>query len=102
MPKVTSLEKANLNVGNKMSYPEIYEAEMWSYRKDYIYAAIESLKVGLEYAQICLEDYGGSTEHKNRRDKTWAWKMESDIARMTEALWWLQNKCSKPVEAELE
>jgi hypothetical protein len=62
-----------------------YIPEVWSVKKDAIYAAIHAIESGLEYARQCLCDHHaalGRTTHKNR---TWAETIEGDIQQMENA-----------------
>ena len=62
-----------------------YIPEVWSVKKDAIYAAIYAIESGLEYARQCLTDHDaslGRTTHKNR---TWAETIEGDIRQMENA-----------------
>lgn len=63
-----------------------YQSELWTVRKDDIYAAISALHSGLACARECLtthDDNPGRTTYKNR---TWAEALERDIRKMESAL----------------
>lgn len=65
---------------------EGYIPEIWSVRKDVIYAAIQAVKSGLDYARECLTSHDtalGRTTHKN---KTCAETIERDIQYMERTL----------------
>ena len=59
-----------------------YTPELWSVKKDVIYAAIQSVQFGLEYARECLSAHGRTT-YKNKR---WAEAMEKDIRQMEKTI----------------
>jgi len=65
---------------------QTYIPETWTVKKDIIYASIDSIKNGLEYARECLSQHDisfGRTTYKNR---TWAETIEGDIVQMEKTL----------------
>jgi len=70
---------------------QTYIPETWTVPKDTIYASIDSIKNGLEYARECLSQHDislGRTTYKNR---TWAETIEGDIVQMEKTLKDLQS-----------
>jgi len=63
-----------------------YEPEMWTVRKDYIYAAIAAIKNGIEYAQMCLAEHDSALGRTTIKNRNWAETMEKDIRQMKQAL----------------
>ena len=72
--------------------PQEYIPEMWTIKKDYICAAIDSIKAGIEYAEIVLTDHERLNGRATRKNRVWAEQMERDIKNMTQALEQLQLK----------
>ena len=68
-----------------------YEPEMWTVRKDYIYAAITSIQDGVEYAAECLQEHDKRFGRTTRKNKLLAEIMEKDIAQMRLSLEWLRS-----------
>jgi hypothetical protein len=63
-----------------------YEPEIWTVRKDYIYAAIAAIKNGIEYAQMCLAEHDSALGRTTLKNRNWAETMERDIRQMQQAL----------------
>ena len=76
----------------KLNGPQEYIPEMWTIKKDYIYAAIDSIKAGIEYAEIVLNDHERLMGRATRKNRVWAEQIERDIINMTRALEQLQLK----------
>ena len=66
--------------------PTEYMPEMWTIRKDAIYAAIESLESGLEYAKSELAAHDSSIGRTILRNKRYAESVEWDIKKMEATL----------------
>lgn len=62
-----------------------YQPEMWTVKKDDIYAAITAVESGIEYAQMCLSEHDKSLGRTTLKNKTWAEQMESDLRQMANA-----------------
>jgi hypothetical protein len=84
------MSEQKIDVGFDLALAE-YEPEMWTCRKDYIYAAIHAIGNGLEYTNMCLIEHDAALGRTTSKNKTWAEKMEADIRQMTETLEWLRN-----------
>lgn len=69
-----------------MSTPENYTPEMWSVRKDAIYAAIVAVQDGLEYARECLVTHDKALGRTTLKSRRWAESIERDIAHMESTL----------------
>lgn len=66
--------------------PIHYEPEMWTLKKDVIYAAQEALKIGIENSEELLADYDARYGRDHRSNKMSAERMEKEIAEMKLAL----------------
>jgi len=60
--------------------------EMLTVKKDVIYSAIESLKLGLEYSQEVLADYDQKFGRSRPRNKREAEQIEEDIAQIKKSI----------------
>lgn len=63
-----------------------YTPEVWSVRKDTIYAAITALDLGLKYVRGSLEDHDHNFGRITVGHKRWAETMEAHIRQMEDAL----------------
>lgn len=70
---------------------ESYQPEMWTVKKDDIYAAIEAIKSGIEHTRGALADHDATLGRTIAKNKWWAEQMEADIAQMETALKNLQR-----------
>lgn len=68
------------------TFRSTYQPEMWNVRKDIIYAAIDSISSGIEYAEMTLQAHDQAVGRTTYRNKSWAYRMEQDIKNMTQAL----------------
>ena len=73
-----------------------YEREMWTLPKDYIYHAIESIQVGLEYAQETLIKHDIELGRTTRSNKFVAEQIEQEILKMKDILLKFKNYESTP------
>lgn len=62
--------------------PTTYQPEIWSVKKDDIYAAITAIESGICYAQECLATHDLSLGRTTRKNKSSAERMESDLRQM--------------------
>lgn len=69
-----------------MSEPMTYEPETWTVRKDDVYAAIEALQNGIEYASECLRVHDINLGRTTLRNRTWADRIEADKRGMCSVL----------------
>ena len=60
-----------------------YQPEIWSVKKDDIYAAITAIESGICYAQECLATQDQSLGRTTRKNKSSAERMESDLRQMS-------------------
>lgn len=65
---------------------QTYQQEMWTLPKDAIYAACESIKIGIENSEELLADYDARYGRDHRTNKMSAERMEEEIAQMKRAL----------------
>jgi hypothetical protein len=63
-----------------------YQPELWTVKKDDIYAAIHAVQNGLEYARECLSTHETNLGRTTLKNKTWAERMEGDIRHMERTL----------------
>ena len=63
--------------------PATYQPEIWSVKKDDIYAAITAIESGICYAQECLATHDQSLGRTTRKNKSSAERMESDLRQMS-------------------
>ena len=66
--------------------PKYYEPEIWTIKKDAIYAAHEALKIGIENSEELLTEFELRFGRDTRSNKLTAEQMERDIAFMKKAL----------------
>ena len=62
-----------------------YVPEVWSVKKDAIYAAIHAIESGLEYARQSLTDHDAALARTTHKNRTWAETIEGDIRQMENA-----------------
>lgn len=65
---------------------QTYQPEIWSVKKDDIYAAIAATESGIEYAQECLATHDQSLGRTTRKNKRIAEQIENDLRQMTATL----------------
>lgn len=63
-----------------------YQPELWTVKKDDIYAAIHAVQNGLEYARECLSAHDSNLGRTTLKNRTWAERMEEDIRHMESTL----------------
>jgi len=63
-----------------------YQPELWTVKKDDIYAAIHAVQNGLEYARECLTTHESNLGRTTLKNKLWAETMEDDIRHMERLL----------------
>ena len=63
-----------------------YLPEIWSVKKDAIYAAIPAVEAGLEYARECLTTHDSQLGRTTLKNRTWAETIEKDIRHMEKTL----------------
>lgn len=63
-----------------------YISEIWSVKKDAVYAAISAVESGLEYARECLIAHDAALSRTTYKNRKWAEAMEKDIRRMERTL----------------
>ena len=63
-----------------------YQPELWTVKKDDIYAAIHAVQNGLEYARECLTTHESNLGRTTLKNKLWAERMEDDIRQMERLL----------------
>lgn len=63
-----------------------YQPELWTVKKDDIYAAIHAVQNGLEYARECLSTHEANLGRTTLKNKLWAERMEEDIRHMERLL----------------
>lgn len=65
-----------------LGLPTEYQPELWTVKKDDIYAAIHAVQNGLDYARECLITHNSNLGRTTLKNRTWAERMEEDIRRM--------------------
>jgi len=63
-----------------------YQPELWTIRKDDIYAAIYAVENGLEYARECLMTHESNLGRTTLKNKLRAERMEDDMRHMERLL----------------
>lgn len=63
-----------------------YTPEIWSVKKDVIYAAITAVGAGLAWTRECLSAHDSANGRTTRKNRTTAEIMESDIRHMEATL----------------
>ena len=63
-----------------------YEPEMWTLKKDVIYAAQEALKIGIENTEELLARHDAELGREHRHNRMTAMAMAEEIAEMKRAL----------------
>jgi len=63
-----------------------YQPEIWSVKKDVIYASIPAVEAGLEYARELLSAHDSALGRTTRKNKCWAETIEQDIRHMERTL----------------
>lgn len=76
---------SGLALANGSGFQE-YQPELWTVRKDDIYAAIHAVQNGLEYARECLTTHEANLGRTTLKNKLWAERMEQDIRHMERLL----------------
>jgi hypothetical protein len=66
--------------------PQTYLPEIWQVEKDVICSAIDSLKLGLEYAEECLIDHDQSLGRTRPRNKREAEYIEEHITQIKKSI----------------
>lgn len=66
--------------------PQQYQPEMWTVRKDDIYAAIAALEAGLENSRENLTKHDADVGRTTRRNAAWAKLLERDIESISRVL----------------
>ena len=56
-----------------------YQPELWTVKKDDIYAVIHALDTGLEHTKSALADHEVNYGRVTRKDRLWAEQIEKDI-----------------------
>lgn len=59
-----------------------YQPELWTVKKDDIYAALNALEAGLEHARENLTRHDKELGRKTRKNEMWANQLERDIEGM--------------------
>ena len=73
-----------------------YIPELWTVKKDYIYAAIEAVRNGLEYTITELVTHDLDLGRTTKKNRMWAETMEKDIKQMEQTLEDLKERCPEP------
>lgn len=82
---------------NSLGLRYVFDSKLWAVKKEYIYAAIEAVQNGLEYANSILISHDDALGRTTKKNRMWAEVIENDIRQMRQTLEDLRKRCPEPV-----